>query len=176
VTDEAIIARLRETGDPSWFEALVARHRDYVYRAVRRLVYDVEDAADLTQEVFVKAYFSLPRFRSQASFRTWLHRIAVNHCLNHLSRSPEPDRSPMPVPNGLSRGPEDTELRLHVQSCLANLGAEDRLALVLKYVEGLDHTEIAEMLSISISASKMRLQRARERFLRLYHGDEDGDG
>ncbi|UCG88116.1 MAG: RNA polymerase sigma factor [Gemmatimonadota bacterium] len=174
VTDEAIIARFRQTGDPRWFEMLVVRHRDYVYRAVRRLLFDPEDAADLTQEVFVKAYLGLSQFRSQASFRTWLHRIAVNHSLNHLSRSTEPERSPMPASKEPSRAPEDREMRLDVQSCLGRLNPEDRLVLLLKYVEDLDHSEVAEMLSISVSASKMRVQRAKERFLRLYNGDEDG--
>jgi RNA polymerase sigma-70 factor (ECF subfamily) len=169
VTDEALVARFRETGDQSSFEVLVARHRDFVYRVVRRLVHDAEDAADLTQEVFVKAYFGLDQFQSRASFRTWLRRIAVNHCINHMTRRQEPERVLAVESDGLSQTPDNLELRLHVQACLAHLSVADRAALLLKYVEDLDHGEIAEMMGISVSASKMRVQRAKQRFLRAYH-------
>ena len=173
-TDAAIVARFRKTGDQRLFEALVVRHRDYVYRTVRRLVSNVEDAADLTQEVFVKAYFGLEGFRSQASLRTWLHRIAVNHCLNHLSRGPGSDSLNNPRTGALVTERGEPELRLDVQSCLMALSSGDRLALLLKYVEDLEHREIADLLSISVSASKMRVQRARERFLELYRAEKNG--
>jgi RNA polymerase sigma factor (sigma-70 family) len=124
--------------------------------------------------VFVKAYLGLERFRSQAGFRTWLHRITVNHCLNHLSRGPRSDSLERPETGVLATERDRPELRLDVQSCLAALSSSDRLVLLLKYAEDLDHHEIAEMLSISVSASKMRVQRAKERFLELYHANDNG--
>jgi RNA polymerase sigma-70 factor (ECF subfamily) len=174
LTDEAIVERFRRTGDVSCFEALAVRHRDYVYRTVRRLVFDSEDAAELTQEVLVKAYLGLARFRSQASFRSWLRRIALNHCLNHLTRSREPDPREAAMPDVSAALAERAETRLHVRSCLERMSPSDRLILLLKYVEDLDHHEMADMLGISVSASKMRVQRAKDRFLSIYQEGDDG--
>jgi RNA polymerase sigma-70 factor (ECF subfamily) len=139
------------------------------------------DAEDLAQEVFVKAFFALRRFEGRAQFRTWLQRIKVNHCLNHLRKT----RGAIMVDiddvvseqEGVISAPATAHVELQAASdrerILAVLdGMSDtlRIPLMLRDGDGLSYEEIASQLGLGLSAVKMRIKRAREEFRRRFAG------
>jgi RNA polymerase sigma factor (sigma-70 family) len=171
---------LARAGDEDAFETLVSRHEAEVYRICRRLLDDSEDALDATQEVFLRAFRGLARFRGAATFRTWLVGIAVNACRSCLvtaehrvrrrtvgletaandgdppTELPLPDPAPSPEAHAFGG-----ELRRALSRALASVSAEHREALVLREIEGLDYAEIALVLGVAVGTVKSRLARAR---------------
>lgn len=178
-----------DTDDSGAFELLVQRYQDRVLGNCRYLTGSREDADDMAQEVFVKAFFALSRFEGRSSFQTWLWRIKVNHCLNHLRRSRRERTIDIEAP-GLDRVPElqveatahralQTELdRELIDRTLDTLPDTLRVPLLLRDLDGLSYQEIANDLELSLSAVKMRIKRGREEFRHRYDervsGDEPG--
>jgi RNA polymerase sigma-70 factor (ECF subfamily) len=146
-----------------------------------RLLGDRSEAEDVTQEVMLRAWQGITRFRGQSSYFTWLYRIAVNEAnraLERRSRRPAgvaigPDELQLPAPAALdpSRQAENSELRRALGRALAELPAPLRTALVLRDVEGLSTQEAAEIAGISQAAFKTRLHQARLR-VRVAIGDQ----
>jgi RNA polymerase sigma-70 factor (ECF subfamily) len=137
--------------------------RPWLFGLCFRLVRDREAADDLVQETLLAAFRSLSQLREPASFRPWLSRIAVNACRMHLRRlvsAPE-TTAPAEVPCQPEHVP--WEAPPAVADGLARIGSADRRALRLLYGDGLSYAEMAEVLSLSVSATKSRLHRARER-------------
>lgn len=180
LSDEALVERLRRApeGDLRPFELLVQRHQSRVLANCRYLTRSPATAEDLAQEVFVKAFFGLPGFEGRASFRTWLHRLKVNHCLSFLARRraaplslEEPGveaRSELQVP---ARADVELEARDELTRAEAALDAMSdtlRVPLVMRDLDGLPYQEIADALGIGLSAVKMRIRRGREEFRRLF--------
>ncbi len=165
-------------GDPRPFEQLVQRYQGRVLANCRYLTGSPRDAEDLAQEVFVKAYFGLPRFEGRAKFSTWLQRIKVNHCLNHLSRKraalvsiEEPgisSREELRSSTGTEAAIDALERRRRIGATLDALTEAERVPLILRDADGLSYQEIAEHLGIGLSAVKMRIKRSREKFRRLF--------
>jgi RNA polymerase sigma-70 factor (ECF subfamily) len=122
-----------------------------------------EDAEDAAQEAFVNAFSRLNRFRGKSSFRTWLHRIAVNVCIDFLRRQAR-SLSVQP-PHG---GVNDCLLRLQVREALMQLPPNYRAALVLREVNGFTYAEIAQTLNCSIDDVKNWLYRGRKMFRERY--------
>jgi len=163
-------------GDKEAFRCLVEMYQDRVYGHVVSMVSRRDLAEDLTQEIFVKAYFALPRFKRDASFFTWIYRIASNHCLDFL-RKKRPPEQPLDAPLG-----EDSDyslsdalpapLREHPETGLENDAAlaellndidpEQKQLLILRELEGYSYDELAIMLKRPINTIKSRLNRARE--------------
>ncbi len=178
-SDEALIQRVLD-GDVLAFEELVERYQQKVFNIAYRMSGNHEDALDLSQESFLRAYRALPRFKGQSAFSTWLFRIVNNTCIDALRKR---KRQPLVVlstdssieteegeyqiefPAPESETPEEQALRgeLHeqVQLALSRLSEEHRLALVLRDIEGYSYEEIAEMLDINIGTVKSRINRAR---------------
>ena len=144
---------------------------------MRRLLGN-QDTEDIAQEVFVKAYFGLGRFEGRAKFWTWIRRIKVNHCLNHLSRKraslvslEEPGvdaREELRVGAEAERAVHGLDQRHRIKETLDTLSEVLRVPLVLRDADGLAYQEIAEHLGIGLSAVKMRIKRGREEFRRLF--------
>ena len=146
-----------------------------------------DDADDMAQEVFVKAYFALSRFEGRSSFQTWLWRIKVNHCLNHLRKSWRERTIDIEAP-GLDRVPElQVEATAHrvlqtqldrelIDQTLDALPETLRIPLLLRDLDGLSYQEIADELGLSLSAIKMRIKRGREEFRRRYDERPSNDG
>jgi RNA polymerase sigma-70 factor (ECF subfamily) len=187
--DEELVvaAQAGADGDTSAFDALVRRHQGGVLANCRYLTRSADDSEDLAQEVFVKAFFALPRFEARASFKTWLHRIKVNHCMNFLSRRKKhvlvdvEDPSLVGEPDLQSR--ESTERRVEARSdrerieqILDSLTETLRVPLVLRDVDGMAYGEIADLLGIRLSAVKMRIKRGREEFRRQWDEDREEVG
>jgi RNA polymerase sigma-70 factor (ECF subfamily) len=173
--DESLIVRFL-AGDRGAFDNLFARYQDYVYNIVHGIVGSADEARDVTQEVFVQVYRSLPGFRRGSRFATWLYRIAVNRAvdaarsaktrkwlplLETLRATPDPEANP-------SLSAEKGAERRTIQALLMQVPVQHRDVLVLKYFQDLSVEEIAEVLGISVTAAKVRLHRARHHFKEMY--------
>jgi RNA polymerase sigma-70 factor, ECF subfamily len=172
--DEILIERTLQ-GELSAFEQLVERHRDVVFRVAARIV-GPDDAEDVSQDTFLRAFHRLDQYRGTASFRTWLLQITQNTALNALAWArrrpagaagdpPETaDRDPVRQPAAeLERRERQERLELK----LSGLRPEYRSLLVLRDLEGLSYGEIAEVLEMPLGSVKGRLHRARGELIEL---------
>jgi RNA polymerase sigma-70 factor (ECF subfamily) len=149
---------------------LVRRHQDEVYTLALRLVADRELAADITQEAFVRAWRALPKFRGEAKFSTWLHRITVNVSWTQRRKQRRHQADPIdesfaePVAETISpeRAAESAAIQPQLHEALNELPKPTRAVVVLKDVYGWTHAEIADHLDISVAAAKVRLHRGRK--------------
>jgi RNA polymerase sigma-70 factor (ECF subfamily) len=161
-------ARLAQRGDTKAYEALVRRHQDRVYRHLLHMTGSREDALELAQEAFIKAWEALPAWRPEAQFHTWLLRIASNAALDVLRRRKvvrfEALADDYDAPAG-APGPEaqlDAKQQLGaLDAALAEMTIEHREVLLLREVEALSYGELAQVLGIDEGTVKSRLARAR---------------
>ncbi len=196
VSDELALVQSAKTGDVRAFEELVRRYDRNVFRIAQHITHNREDAEDVVQEAFLKAYSNLDQFQGQSKFYTWLVRIAVNEALMKLRRikpgrtvsldedvKTDEDSLPREVADW-SPNPEQqynqAELRDILDRTIQGLPTSFRTVFVLRDVEGLSTEETAEALDLSIPAVKSRLLRARlqlrERLNRYFQKRESGDG
>lgn len=166
-------------GDTRAFEALVRKHTRKVVANCRYITRSAADAEDLAQDVFVKAYFGLRKFEGRSSFRTWLNRIKVNHCLNHLKRVANQTvvhaddatleaHTAAAEPSSLPIDPDPDTDRAEIERILDSMSDTLRIPLLLRDMDELSYQEIADALGIGLSAVKMRIKRGREEFRRQY--------
>ncbi len=196
VSDELALVRAAKAGDISAFEELVKRYDRNVFRIAQHITQNREDAEDVVQDAFLKAYGNLDQFQEQSKFYTWLVRIAVNEALMKLRRrrpertvsldqevQTEEDSMPREVADW-SPNPEQqynqAELREILSKTIQGLPSSFRTVFVLRDVEGLSTEETAEALGLSIPAVKSRLLRARlqlrERLNKYFKRRKNGDG
>jgi RNA polymerase sigma-70 factor (ECF subfamily) len=181
--DEASLVAAAKAGDRSAFDELVRRTYRDVYTLAHRLSGNVHDAADITQDVYLRAYRSLGRFRGDSRFSTWLYRIAANCGSTHLTRRrrrrvEELDEDSSPVVD--DRPGSDPALRAEashtlgqIEAAVARLPDRLRSVVVLRDVHELPHREVADALGISESAAKVRLHRARRKLTEYLSTDDD---
>ena len=148
-------------GEREAFDRLVEKYQRDVYRLCYRYVNNHQDANDMAQEVFLKAYRALDRFRGDSSFSTWLYRIAVNTCLNfRASRKPEPAELPEGLPDktqGALEQMEQDERSRQVREAVTRLPDKQRATLILKIYHDLTHEEVAGILGSSVGTVKANL-------------------
>ena len=153
-----------QKGDREAFDSLVERYQRDVYRLCYRYVGDHHDASDLAQDVFLKAYRAIGRFRGESAFSTWLHRLATNVALMSYRTRGRRERLVAPVedPAAFDRGttPKAGE-QIDLERALVRLPAGAREVFVLHDMEGFGHAEIGQMLGIAEGTSKAQLFRAR---------------
>lgn len=177
-TDDGELARSAAAGDDRAFAELVRRHAPRVRALCSSTLRGDAEAEDAAQETFLKAHRALGRFSGESSFGTWLHRIAVNHCLDALRaaarrRTDSLDSLLEADSQALGRalaeeGPAQAlEDRDAIARLLARLNPEQRLALTLRELEGLSYDEIAAAMSCSLDSVKARLKRARADLLEM---------
>ncbi|MDM7455844.1 MAG: sigma-70 family RNA polymerase sigma factor [Tepidimonas sp.] len=151
------------------FEALMQRYGARIRQLARRFAASDADAEDLAQEVMLKVFFELPRFRAEAAFTTWLWRVTANVCFDYQRRL---DARPASVPLDDEDTPEPIDPRdpiaavqasVDAQRLLRQLTPEDRLVVLLRLLVGLEFTEIAAATGHGLSAVKMRYVRALEK-------------
>ena len=158
--DDAALVAAAHAGSHAAFDLLVTRHRRGVYHLCYRFVNHHEDAADLTQDTFVRAWKALGSFRGQARFSTWLHRIAVNVCLNKVAvRAPivEPIDAEALEDRRQARPGDDLlaeERAAQVRAAVAALPPRQRAALILRTYHELSHQEVADIVGTSVGAVK----------------------
>jgi len=163
-------------GDRNAFRLLVEEHARPLFALCTRITRDAALAEDAVQEALFNAWRHLPDFDGRSSFRTWLHRIAVNAAREQMRRGPRHEAATMPVPDEsddddflLQRGSDEPgpeqqalggEIGRHVESNLARMTVLERTAFLLRHTEGHSIEEIAQTLSLNISASKQAIFRA----------------
>ncbi len=176
-TDQVLVARFRE-GDGNAFEELYRRHSPRLFGLSCRMLGDTHDAEDVLQEVFLTVHRKLGDFRGASTLGTWLYRLAMNRCLDHLRRRQSRrgheatgavDGLAMQVPTPPAAG-RKLDLRLDLERAVAQLPEGSRAAFLLHDVEGLEHREVGEVLGISPGTSKSQLHRARQRLRELLVG------
>ena len=196
VSDELALVQAAKQGDVGAFEQLVKRYDRNIFRIAQHITQNREDAEDVVQDAFLKAYENLEQFQGNSKFYTWLVRIAVNESLMKLRRRKtsktvsmdedvETEEGSMPREFAdWSPNPEQqygqSELSDILRKTIQGLPASFRTVFVLRDVEGLSTEETAEMLDLSIPAVKSRLLRARlqlrERLNKYFKKTKNGDG
>lgn len=193
-SDQELVARCQK-GDRQAFEGLVRKYQRRVYAVACGMLHNSEEAEDVAQDAFVKAYKYIGHFKGTSSFYTWLYRIAVNLCIDRLRKSSKAptleydDR--LRRPEGAQAGSElepstigtnpDKELRRkelagQIQTGLNRLTPKHRAVLILREIEGLSYKEMAEVMRCSKGTIMSRLFHARrklQQYLREYLGDQD---
>ncbi len=158
--DDADLVRLAQAGRREAFDAIVRRHQRHVYQLCYRFVGSHEDAADLAQEVFVRAYRALPRFKGESALGTWLYRIGVNACLNRKAlKTPRFERLIEAERADVTTERADAALlraerAAKVRAAIARLPNRQRATLILRTYHELPHDEIARILGSSVGAVK----------------------
>jgi len=171
-TDAAAVALARD-GDSEAFRALVERDSRAVYRLAHRMTGSPQDAEDVVQETFLRAYRQLGRFESRANFSTWLHRIAVNCSIDLIRsrhhRETSHDAADLEFADAANderteHSPErlmlSTEVQDRVNTAMASLSRMERAAFVLRHFEGLSIDEICQALGLKANAAKHSIFRA----------------
>jgi len=180
--DDQALVRAAQSEDMGAFEELVARHRDKIFARAYSMMRNEEDAVDLSQEAWVKAWQRLKQFQRESSFSTWMTRIVINLCLDALRKQKRQRAESiemmeeetggverqMPVvtvnpTERLERG----ELRAKIDAALNQLSHEHRTALVLHEFEDMDYKEIARTMGCSIGTVMSRLFYARRKMAAL---------
>ncbi len=172
VSDNALVRRARD-GDYEAFEELFDRHRQLVYRFAYQMVHRRDDAEDMVQEAFVRAYQNLGKYRDEAKFTTWLLRIVTNLCTDQARMRNRRDtleqqeaagalewmtniQSPDPV-----QELEDDRRKIALRKALNALPAHHRSVIILRDLEERDYDEISQILGCSVGGAKLRVLRAR---------------
>ena len=182
---DELTLRRAQRGDPAAFEALITPCESMLWRVCWHYTQHREDARDCAQEAMLKAWRALPDYRGDCSLETWLYRIAASCCLDFLRRKGRwaaesaeqmakeagfdpPDPSPQPE-EALQRRDERAEL----QSALAALPDDMRIALTMSAVEGRRYEDIAQVLGVAPSTVKSRISRARVRLSEILSGKRE---
>lgn len=168
-SDTALIKMIMQ-GDRDQYRHLVMRYKDQVFAIISRQVSDRNIAEELTQETFVKAYLNLSRFRGEASFATWISRIAINHASSYFSsrrqaerqitESLDPDKHQVESEDQSSQH-ESKQLIELFQTALEDLKPKLREVVVLCSLEGKSYQEAAEILQVPVGTVRSRLNKAR---------------
>lgn len=174
-SDERHLIASARSGDRDAYANLIRSYHVKVLSLCRSYLGDLASAEDAAQETFIKAYVSLKKYRGDASFGTWLYRIAVNHCKDMLrsayrrrSESLDAlvdDQKHEPIDRSIDL--QTAETRDFANRLLNGLTNDHRVILSLREISGLSYTEIARTLEISLDAVKSRLKRARQEALEL---------
>lgn len=177
-SDMAVVRRV-QAGDVAAFDGLIIKYRERVFGIVYNMTANREDASDLTQDAFIKAFQSINRFGGQSSFFTWLYRIAINSTLSHLRKhrlrsffSLEAIDEDAPVSRELiaaltdkTGADRDTfvhELKEKLNEAMQKLSIKHRTVVTLFEIDGLSHQEIAEVMNCSVGTVRSRLHYAKQ--------------
>ena len=170
--DEAELVGAARSGDRQAFDELVRRTFVDTFTLARRLTGNEEDARDVVQEAYLRAWKGIGKFRGEAAFSTWMYRITANAAASNVQRRRRHRTESFaddfePVDTGaeqqVSQGAESAEALDRISAALDDLPAKLRSVVVLKDVYGMSHEAIADELGITVSAAKVRLHRARRK-------------
>jgi RNA polymerase sigma-70 factor (ECF subfamily) len=179
-TDRELVATA-VSGVEGSFEELVRRYQRPISAYVYRMVGNYESALDLTQEIFIKVYSSLGRYREEFKFSTWIYKIAHNSAVDHLRRNAtreqslvigtEGDQFDLPLESGRlspEQESERKERRVEIESVVRTLPANYRELIILRHSQDLSYEEIVEVTGLPLGTVKNRLFRAREMMRQLF--------
>lgn len=178
--DEQALVNACLGGRAGGFDLIVERHRRSVYHLCYRFVSNHEDASDLTQDVFLRAYRGLRNFRGQSTLATWLYRIGVNVCLNRVSAK-KPQSEPIDERQHIDLHAESASDRMlrgeravRVRAAIALLPRKQRATLILRIYHEMSHQEIADALGSSVGAVKANFFHALGNLKKRLSADEGG--
>ncbi|MCU1382105.1 MAG: polymerase, sigma-24 subunit, subfamily [Acidobacteria bacterium] len=178
--DEAALVEACLAHRAGAFDLIVERHRRAVYQLCYRFVSNHEDASDLSQDVFLRAYRGLRRFRGQSSLATWLYRIGVNVCLNRVSAKTTLGKLTEPIEekqfvDDRAESPSDLMLKderaARVRAAIAQLPRKQRATLILRTYHEMSHQEIADVLGSTVGAVKANFFHALANLKQLLGGE-----
>jgi RNA polymerase sigma-70 factor (ECF subfamily) len=170
ISDAECVRRVQR-GETDAFETLIRRHEKTIFNLVYRMLGDTEEAAEVSQEVFLSAFRAAGQFRGDANFSTWLYRIAINHASTRRKTLNSRQRKVVPIESADSLhdpepGPleilEQQEIREKVQFALNQLEPEDAAVILLRDLQDVPYNEVAHVLEIPVGTVKSRLHRARQ--------------
>jgi len=168
--DVALVERYL-AGDTTAFDEIMIRYERQIYRVCYRFVENRDDAMDLAQEVFIKAFEHLSTFRRESSLKTWLYRIAMNHCINHVKKHSqefvEVSEYTRKIQASSQIQLEDREQREHFRRMVKRLPPKQKAILELRINEQLSYEEIAKMSGRSVSTIKASVFFALEKLRKL---------
>ncbi|HPN88003.1 MAG TPA: sigma-70 family RNA polymerase sigma factor [Candidatus Omnitrophota bacterium] len=170
--DRDIIIKASQ-GDISSFESIFKMYSSYVFNVALRMTRERQGAQEITQDVFLTLYHKLKDFQYQASLKTWIYRITVNHSINYMKKQGQwtnkvvyqQDEHVASVANDIYKNLEKEYHENVIEKLLAVLTPEQRVCIVLRNMEGLSYEEIAQALNVDINVVRSRLKRAREKLL-----------
>jgi RNA polymerase sigma-70 factor (ECF subfamily) len=183
--DEQQLIQQAEAGDTAAFAVLVQQYGQFVYNLALRTLNNSEEAEDIVQETFLRAWKGIRDFRAEAHLRTWLYRITINLCYNRLPglkadfAALEPDElsSPLEGAQAIERRILTAEMCEQLYHAVDHLPETYRLLITLHYMDGYSYEEIAEMTQMSLGTIKTGLFRARQQLRQVlmnYEGTADG--
>ena len=165
---------LAQSGNVKAFEHLVSTYESYIYNLSYRMFNNVLDAQDVTQEIFIKIYRNLPKFKFKSKFKTWIYRIAINTCMDELKKNKdriferidnEDNDFLSEFPDVSGKTPEeqiiDNELRNQIRQIIKELPIKYRLPIILRDFQGFTYEDISEVLNIKLDTVKVRINRGR---------------
>lgn len=176
---DSIIVKQVQAGDVAAFDRLILKYRERLYGVIYHMTSNREDASDLTQDAFIKAFQAINRFQGQSSFFTWLYRIAINAALSHLRKnkfksflsldtvnSEEPVSqeliSALTDKTGADRDAFVKELQEKLNEAMQKLSIKHRTVITLFEIDGLSHQEIADVMDCSVGTVRSRLHYAKQ--------------
>ena len=178
--EDALLVARAQAGETKAFDQLVTRYRTRAYAMIYQMTRNEQDAWDITQDGFLKAWKSIGRFRGQSSFYTWLYRILVNRAIDRLRKKDEAGGVNFDEKIGLesvaleavtvpqvgllpAEKISDEELRVRIDEAIGRLSPEHRAVIILREIEGFDYAEIGERMEISVGTVMSRLFYARKK-------------
>jgi RNA polymerase sigma-70 factor (ECF subfamily) len=187
--EDGELVRAFQRGDKTAFDALVLRHKDKLYNLCYWFLGDRQEANDSAQEVFIKVFRSLKKFRFESAFSTWLYRIAANTCKNRLKSSHFRQKKKMvrlDNPGKIDDDPYAVEIQdktsspmielerkermMLIQKAIASLPTDQRTVVVLRDIEGLSYEAVANIAGLNFGTVKSRLSRARQQLRNKLRG------
>lgn len=183
--NDRTLVELARQGDRDSFAALVRRHQDRAFNLAYQVVRNRDDALDVAQEAFAKAFVSIQHFKGDASFMTWLHRIVVNLAIDSLRRkqrggessyndtraTSEGQEAEFPAPDNPAEALEQKQVRALLARGIAKLPPAQRAVLVLREIEGMTYEEIARTVGCTLGTVMSRLFYARRRLRQALTGN-----
>lgn len=187
LTDEALVDAIVKTNDTLLFEVIYDRYATMVYNKCYGFANGVDEAKDLTQDVFLRVFVKLASFKGKSKFSTWLYAFTYNHCVNYVTRNSAKKLEKKSVSSEhvdiqnigeeIDFDKDIESMRVeHLKHVMNLISPEEKMILLLKYQDNLTIRELSEALDIGESAVKMRLKRAKDKLVQKYNNyTNDGE-
>ncbi|WP_268033556.1 RNA polymerase sigma factor [Algoriphagus sp. PAP.12] len=178
LSDEELVKLIIESRNTKIYGILYDRYSQKVYSRCLKFVSQVEEAQDLTHDLFIKVFYNLSKFQNKSSFSTWLYAVTYNHCLDYLNKKNKlpldnEERLLDSTPDSSMEEIEDSEIFAlkaeKLKLAMERVDSKDRMILLMKYLDESSIKDIATVLQLSESAVKMRINRAKRRILDVYN-------
>lgn len=178
LTDEALVEAIVKTNDTMMFEVLYDRYATMVYNKCYGFANGVDEAKDLTQDVFLRVFVKLASFKGKSKFSTWLYAFTYNHCVNYVTRNTAKKIEKQSISSDtienigeeVDSTQEFQNMRVaHLKKVMELISPQEKMILLLKYQDNLSIKELADAMEIDESAVKMRLKRAKEKLILKYN-------